>query len=54
MVALVPLNAWTFNVTPPIENKGNVLNFTANRYGIEGYLADSVVARQIVCELESQ
>jgi hypothetical protein len=39
---------------PPIENKGDVLNFTANRYGIEGYLIDPVVARQIVRGLESQ
>jgi hypothetical protein len=53
-VALVPLDAWTFNVTPPIENKGDVLNFTYNRHCIEGYLADPAVARQIVRGLESQ
>lgn len=48
VVALVPLDARTFNVTPPIANKSDVLNFTDNRPGIEGYLADPVVAQQIV------
>lgn len=48
VVALVPLNAQTFNVTPPIENKGDVLIFTDNHHGIEGYLANLVVAQQVV------
>lgn len=48
VVALVPLDAHHFNLTPPIENKGDVLNFTDNCHGIEGYLADPVVAQQIV------
>ena len=53
VVALVPLDAQTFNVTPPIANKSDVLNFTDNRHGIEGYLADPVVARQVVLGLQS-
>jgi hypothetical protein len=52
VVALVPLDAERFNVTPPIENKGDVLNFTENRHGIEGYLADPVVAQRIVLGLQ--
>jgi len=54
VVALAPLDDRTFNVTPPIINKSDVLNFTDNRHGIEGYLADPVVARQVVLGLESQ
>lgn len=51
----VPLDApQTFNVTPPIANKGDVLNFTDNRHGIEGYLADPVVAQQVVWGLQTQ
>lgn len=47
VVALVALDASGFDVTPPIENKSNVLNFTDNRHGIAGYLADPVVAARI-------
>lgn len=47
VVALVPLDARSFDVTPPIENKSDVLNFTDNRHGITGYLADPVVATRI-------
>lgn len=54
VVALVPLDAQRFNVTPSIENKGDVLNFTENRHGIEGYLADPVVAQRIVLGLQNQ
>lgn len=54
VVALVPLNAQTFNVTPPIANKGDVLNFTDNRHGIEGYLTDPVVAQQVVRGLQAK
>lgn len=54
VVALVPLDAERFNVTPPIENKGDVLNFTENRHGIEGYLADPVVAQRIVRGLQGE
>lgn len=48
VVALVALDARAFDVTPPIENKRDVLNFTDNRHGIEGYLADPIVAGKIV------
>lgn len=48
VVALVALDARGFDVAPPIENKGDVLNFTDNRHGIVGYLADPVVAGRIV------
>jgi pimeloyl-ACP methyl ester carboxylesterase len=48
VVALVPLDARNFDVTPPVENKSDVMNFTDNRHGIAGYLADPVVARRVV------
>jgi pimeloyl-ACP methyl ester carboxylesterase len=48
VVSLVPLDASNFDIVPAIENKGDVNNFTDNRHGIEGYLADAVVARRIV------
>jgi hypothetical protein len=47
VVALTALDARGFDVTPPIENKTDVLNFTDNRHGIAGYLADPVVAAKI-------
>ena len=48
VVALVGLDARNFPVTPLIENKSDVKNFTENRHGIAGYLADPIVARNIV------
>jgi len=48
VVALTALDAQNFGVTPPIENKSDVQNFTDNRHGIEGYLSDPVVAKKIV------
>ena len=48
VVALVALDDKAFDVNPRIENKGDVLNFTDNRHGIAGYLADPVVAAKIV------
>lgn len=48
LVALVPLDARNFDVAPPIENTSDVKNFTDNRHGIAGYLADPVVASRIV------
>jgi hypothetical protein len=48
VVALVGLDARGFNVTPPIENKADIRNFTDNRHGIAGYLADPVVAGKVV------
>jgi hypothetical protein len=47
-VALLPLDRSNFDVTPPIENKKDVVNFTENRHGIAGYLSDPEVASKIV------
>ena len=47
IVALRALDASTFDVRPPIQNKGDVTNFTENRHSIEGYLADPTVAARI-------
>jgi hypothetical protein len=47
IVALNPLDAAHFDVTPTIDNKDDVTNFTSNRHGIAGYLADPVVASKI-------
>ncbi|RZL96821.1 MAG: alpha/beta hydrolase [Variovorax sp.] len=47
VVALYPLDAEHFDVTPAIENKTDVRNRTSNRHGIAGYLDDPVVARTI-------
>jgi hypothetical protein len=48
VVALLPLDARNFDVALPIENKSDVINFTDNRHGITGYLADPVIAAKIV------
>lgn len=47
MVALIALDVKGFDVAPPIENHSRVRNFTDNRHGIRGYLADPVVAARI-------
>ena len=47
VVALYPLTADTFPVTPTIENKIDVDNQTPNQHGIAGYLNDAEVARRI-------
>lgn len=47
IVALYPLDAEHFDVTPAIENWGGVDNGTSNQHGIGGYLSDSQVARRI-------
>jgi hypothetical protein len=47
VVSLYPLDPKHFLVDPPIENKTNVDNPTANRHGISGYLSDRVVAKRI-------
>ncbi|MBF6212303.1 alpha/beta fold hydrolase [Nocardia puris] len=47
IVALRPLDTEFFPTDPLIENHGGVANFTDNRHGIEGYLADGVVAKRI-------
>jgi len=46
-VALRPLVAPHFKVTPEIENKSDVRNETPNRHGITGYLSDPDVARRV-------
>ncbi|MGX1135613.1 hypothetical protein RKD49_007803 [Streptomyces glaucescens] len=46
-VALHPLDAVHFPVTPPVENYGDVRNPTPNRHGISGYLGDPTVARRV-------
>lgn len=47
VVALYPLTSKNFAITPPITNKTDVSNHTANRHGIEGYLDDAEVAKRI-------
>jgi pimeloyl-ACP methyl ester carboxylesterase len=47
VVALYPLNAENFGITPPIKNYPFVNNHTDNRHGIDGYLDDAEVAAQI-------
>jgi hypothetical protein len=51
VVALYPLDAANFPVTPPIENKNDVNNYTDNRHGIIAYLDDRVVAQKILSGL---
>jgi hypothetical protein len=46
-VALHPLDSSHFDVLPPIINNAEVKNRTDNRHGIEGYLDDPMVARNI-------
>ena len=46
-VALHPLDAERFPVSPPITNYNKVSNESHNHHGIQGYLADSVVITQI-------
>lgn len=47
IVALRPLDNNFFPTDPPIENHADVANFTHNRHGIAGYLADPKVAATI-------
>jgi hypothetical protein len=47
VVALYPLDAGNFNVTPAITNNAKVVNRTPNRHGIVGYLEDAAVAAMI-------
>lgn len=51
VVALYPLDGANFPVTPPIENKNDVNNYTDNRHGIIAYLDDRVVAQKILSGL---
>lgn len=47
VVSLNPLDKNNFGITPAIENKGDIDNWTDNQHGIIGYLDDAVVARRI-------
>lgn len=47
IVALRPLDAANFGITPEIENHISVSNQTENRHGIAGYLNDKQVAKRI-------
>lgn len=51
VVALYPLDSANFPVTPAIENKNNVDNYTDNRHGIVAYLDDRAVAQRILSGL---
>jgi len=53
VVALYPLDAANFAITPPIKNYPHVNNHTDNRHGIGGYLDDADVAAQIAAALRS-
>jgi hypothetical protein len=48
LVALVPVDQRTFDVTPGIDNWNGVRNFTDNRHGIGGYLWDPLAAGKLV------
>jgi hypothetical protein len=48
VVALYPLDAANFPVTPAIENFDRVRNHTSNRHGIIGYLDNPNVAKRIL------
>src|SRR5262249_50643716 len=52
VVALYPLDAQNFPVSPAVENFGRVLNGTDNRHGIIGYLDDPDVAKHILDALQ--
>ncbi|MGY2011972.1 hypothetical protein ACW9HC_33800 [Nocardia gipuzkoensis] len=54
IVALRPLDERHFPTDPPIENYPEVTNFTANRHGIAGYLADPTVATRIAMLLVAE
>ena len=47
VVALYPLDATNFPITPPVENDASVRNGTNNRHGIDGYLNDKTVATRV-------
>jgi hypothetical protein len=51
VVALYPLDASNFPVTPAVENKGDVDNYTDNRHGIIAYLDDEAIAQRILANL---
>jgi hypothetical protein len=51
IVALYPLDATNFPVSPAITNYTKVSNHTDNRHGIDGYLDDPTVAKWILDSL---
>jgi hypothetical protein len=51
VVALYPLDAMNFPVSPAVENYGRVRNATDNRHGIVGYLDDPDVAKHVLAAL---
>lgn len=53
VVALNPLNKKYFDISPSIKNKSDVQNQTSNRHGIDGYLNDATIAKQIYDALKS-
>lgn len=48
VVALFPLDADNFDVTPAIENINDLRNQTDNRHGISGYLDKPGIAGPVV------
>jgi len=48
VVALYPLDANNFAITPAVENYDGVLNTTVNRHGIVGYLNNKEVAGRVM------
>jgi hypothetical protein len=48
VVALYPLDAANFPVSPAVENYAKVQNGTDNRHGIIGYLDDAEVAKHVL------
>jgi pimeloyl-ACP methyl ester carboxylesterase len=48
IVALYPLDAANFPISPPVTNYNQVKNHANNRHGIVGYLDDPTVARWIL------
>jgi hypothetical protein len=52
MVALYPLDAAHFDVSPGVENRTEVVNPTGNHHGISGYLSDQQVALHIYKALQ--
>jgi hypothetical protein len=52
IVALYPLDAAHFDVSPAIENRTDVSNDTGNHHGISGYLSDQQVALHIYKALQ--
>jgi len=48
VVALYPLDAANFPVSPAVTNDNQVNNHTDNRHSVDGYLDSPIVARWIL------